>query len=102
VTRGHISVRGEVYDRLKAHAEAQGVSITQLVEAMVSDVVLASHGSVTKVVRAPVEPVVEPRPFLCAVCARSTTGIPTREPFGRGGAMVDVCASCANDPPRAW
>jgi hypothetical protein len=46
----------------------------------------------------------EPTPavatFLCAVCVREVNCVPTREPFGRDGAMVNVCASCISEQPK--
>jgi hypothetical protein len=41
----------------------------------------------------------EAHTFTCAVCASSSHGVPSREPFGRGGALVNVCATCCDEPP---
>lgn len=87
-----VSVRGVTYDRLRVAAEERGVSIAALVEAACMPVPdqLA------------VEPAPEPHRFTCALCVRELTEVPAREPFGRGGALVDVCSSCSFDPPRTW
>lgn len=92
-----ISVRGEVYDKLKVAAHDRGVTIASLVEAACLPVPdrLEVKGKVTEL------PPKEPgRSFTCAICARSSTGVPTREPLGRDDAMVDVCASCSSDVPQ--
>jgi hypothetical protein len=36
---------------------------------------------------------------FCAICTADIAGEPTREPLGKGGAMVAVCSSCADEQP---
>jgi len=93
--RGQVSVRAEVYELLRSAANERGTSISQIVEAAVLD---------TKVVDPPEEPppAPPPREFVCALCVRYVNCVPVREPFGRRGALVNVCTKCANDRPRAW
>lgn len=41
-----------------------------------------------------------PAGAFCALCAEPCVGALHREPLGRGGAMVNVCVSCATEPAR--
>jgi hypothetical protein len=41
------------------------------------------------------------QPATCALCTDEITGATHREPFGRDGALVNVCSDCSSVHPRS-